>query len=197
MPTPPDFTAATSLAAATLQKVGLWRVTSGTFTGITTGAPLDVSSVFTSDYTNYLLHLRASATVANANVVVRMRTNAGQDAGNVYNYSWGGNFVAAGPVYTWGSYAGTNPFAPETSMFSGMLIGNGYSGTTRLEFFSPNLARATRMNGQSYVDYTGTHYNVTLTAAGEVSNTTIYTGFRIFPIAGTIAGEYALYGYND
>lgn len=197
MPTPPDFTSGTALAAATLQKVGLWRVTSGTFTGITTGAPLDINSVFTSDYTNYVLHLRASATVANANTIVRMRTNTGQDNTAVYNYAWGGSFVAAGPTYSYAGYAITNPFAPDTQFFSGILAGNGYSGTTRLEFFSPNVARATRLHGQSYVDYTGTHYNLAITGTGEVSTATVYTGLRIFPIAGTIAGEYALYGYND
>lgn len=196
MPTPPDFSAGTSLAAATLQKVGLWRVTSGTFTGITTGNPLDVNSVFDSDYTNYVLHLRASATVANADVRIRMRTVAAQEAGAVYNHGWGGSWVSGGPTYNFANYYVTNPFAPDTSWFAGVFPSVGYSGTARLDIFSPNVARATRIAGQSYTDF-ATVYNVALTGSGEVGTTTQYTGFRIFPVAGTIAGEYTLYGYND
>lgn len=196
MATPPDFTAGSALTAAQMNQAGLWRITSGTFTGITTGNPLDVNSVFSSDYTNYVLHLRAKATSGNTDVRLRMRTVAAQENGGVYNHGWGGSWVAGGPTYNWGAYYTTNPFAPDTSWFAGMFPAGGYSGTSRLEIYSPNAARQTRLTGQSYTDYTGV-YNVAIHGAGEVSTSTQYTGFRIFPVAGTIEGEYTLYGYND
>jgi hypothetical protein len=192
----PDFSPGEVLTAAAMDKIGLWEVASASFSGITTGAPLDVNSVFSSDYTNYLLTFRASATVANAIVQLRMRTVAAQEAGAVYNFGWNGQWVSAGPVYSEGAFSTANPFAPETGFFSGITAGNGYSGTSRVEIYSPNATRATRITGQSYNDYTGTFYNVVLAGSGEVSTNTAYTGFRIFPVAGTISGEYTLYGYK-
>jgi hypothetical protein len=192
----PTFTVGETLRAADMNAVGMWKVASASFSGITTGAPLDVNSVFSSDYTNYLLTFRASATVANAIVQLRMRTVATQEAGAVYNFGWNGQWVSAGPVYNEGAFSTANPFAPETAFFSGISAGNGYSGTSRVEIYSPNATRATRITGQSYTDYTGTFYNVVLAGSGELSNNTAYTGFRIFPIAGTISGEYTLYGYK-
>jgi hypothetical protein len=192
----PVFTAGEVLRAQDMNAVGMWKVASATFSGITTGAPLDVNSVFSSNYTNYLLTFNVSATVANAIVQLRMRTVAAQEAGAVYNFGWNGQWVSAGPVYNEGAFSTANPFAPETAFFSGVSAGTGYSGTSRVEIYSPNATRQTRITGQSYTDYTGTFYNVVLAGSGEVSTSTAYTGFRIYPAAGTISGEYTLYGYN-
>ena len=53
MPTPPDFTAYTSLAAASLNKVGLWLVkTQAVGSGVSS---VTVSSCFSADYDNYLV----------------------------------------------------------------------------------------------------------------------------------------------
>jgi hypothetical protein len=192
----PSFASGEVLTAADMNAVGMWKVAGASFSGITTGAPLDVNSVFSSDYTNYLLTFRASATVANAVVQLRMRTVATQEAGAVYNFGWNGQWVSAGPVYSEGAFSTANPFAPETAFFSGVSAGNGYGGTSRVEIYSPNATRATRITGQSYTDYTGTFYNVVLAGSGEVGTSTAYTGFRIYPVAGTISGEYTLYGYK-
>jgi hypothetical protein len=192
----PNFSPGEVLTAGAMDSIGLWKVASATFSGITTGAPLDVNNVFSSSYTNYVLHVRAAATVANANVFLRMRTVAAQEAGNVYNYGWSGSWVGAGPVYNSGSYATTNPFAPDTSYFIGPA-GSGYSVTSRVDIFSPNVARSTRLHGQLYADYSGTLYNVALAGSGEIATASVYTGFSLFPATGTISGEYTLYGYNS
>jgi hypothetical protein len=192
----PNFDPGEVLTAAAMDAVGLWKIASASFSGITTGAPLDVNNVFSSDYPSYVLHFRASATVANAIVQLRMRTVAAQEAGAVYNFGWNGQWVSAGPVYNEGAFSTANPFAPETAFYSGISAGNGYSGSSRIEIYSPNATRQTRITGQSYADYTGAFYNVVLAGSGEVSTSTAYTGFRIYPVAGTIAGEYTLYGYK-
>jgi len=155
-----------------------------------------VNSVFNSTYTNYVLHLRASATVANAIVQMRMRTVATQEAAAAYNYANGGSWVTAGPTYNWASFSSTSPFAPDTAFWTGIYAGNGYSGSSRIDIFSPNVARVTRIMLQSYNDYDGTRYNVSMSGTGDLQTTTQYTGFRFYPVAGTIAGEYTLYGYR-
>jgi hypothetical protein len=191
----PNFSPGEVLTAGAMDSIGMWKVASATFSGITTGAPLDVNSVFSSDYTNYVLHVRAAATVANANCFIRMRTVAAQESGTVYSYGLSGTWVSAGPVYSSGGYATTNPFAPDTSLFIGPA-GTGYSITSRIDIFSPNATRQTRFHAQLWSEYSGTFYNVALSGTGEVATSTAYTGFRLFPQAGTISGEYTLYGYN-
>jgi hypothetical protein len=192
----PNFSPGEVLTAGAMDSIGLWKVASASFSGITTGAPLDVNSVFSSDYTNYLLLLRCAQTVANGSTVIRMRTVAAQENGSVYNYGWGGAYVSSGPAFNFGGYALSNPFTPDNAFFSGISAGTGYTGSARLEIMSPNVARATRFIGQAFTDYTGLYYNVSLSGAGEVATLTQYTGFRLFPVSGTISGEYTLYGYN-
>lgn len=179
-----------------LTNSGLVYIAGASFSSVTSGAPLDVNSVFSSTYTNYLLVLRVSQTVATGSTVFRMRTAGAADSGAIYSYAWGGTFIGVGPVYNFAGYATTNPFSPATEMFTGIAAGAGYSGTARIDIQSPNVARGTRMLGQAYTDYSGTYYNTALTAGGEVSSVTQYTGFRLYPTAGTASGEYALYGYR-
>jgi hypothetical protein len=192
----PIFAAGDVLRATDMNGVGLWKVASATFSGITTGAPLDVNSVFSSNYSNYVLHLRASQTGSNSSVQIRMRTVSTQETRAVYNYGWGGSFVTSTPTYNFAAYSVTNPFSPDTSYWTGITAAAGYSGTTRLDIWDPNNARQTRIQGQAYTDYNGTYYNVAVSGTGEVGTSDVYTGFRLFPIAGTISGEYTLYGYK-
>jgi hypothetical protein len=179
-----------------LANSGLVYIAGATFSGITSGAPLDVNSVFSSTYTNYLLLLRSSQTVANGAFQLRMRTVAAQYAGAAYDYGWGGSYVNATPTYFFGAYSATNPFAPDTSFWTGMTAANGYSATSKIDIMSPNEARETRIFGQGYTNYQGTYYNVAVEGSGNLGTTTQYTGFRIFPVSGTSAGEYQLYGYR-
>jgi hypothetical protein len=179
-----------------LANSGLVYVAGASFSGVTSGAPLDVNSVFSSTYTNYLLVLRVSQTVATGSTVFRMRTVSTLETGSVYSYAWAGTYIGVGPVYNFAGYATTSPFAPGTEMFAGIAAGAGYSGNARIDILSPNVARGTRIQGQAYTDYSGTYYNTALTAGGEVGTSTQYTGFRLYPSAGTASGEYALYGYR-
>lgn len=193
----PVFASGDVLNASDMNNVGLWKIATATYSGITSAAPLDVNNVFSADYTNYVILFRSSQTTANGALQIRMRTVGAQEAGAVYNYAWGGSYVGAGPAYNFGGFSVTNPFAPDTAFFTGISAGNGYSGTSRLEIHSPNAARATRLLCQAYTDYTGTFYNVAISGSGEVATSTQYTGFRIYPVAGTASGQYTVYGYRQ
>lgn len=175
---------------------GLVYIAGASFSGITSGAPLDVNSVFSSTYTNYVLVLRVSQTVANGSSLLRMRTVAAQESSSVYNHGWGGGYVSSVPAYNWDGFSFSNPFSPDNYFYLGMSPGVGYSSTCRLEIMSPNVARTTRFTGQAYTDYTGTWYNTSLAGSGEVGTSTQYTGFRFYPAAGTASGEYTIYGYR-
>jgi hypothetical protein len=195
----PVFAAGDVLRATDMNAVGMWKVAGASFSGITTGAPLDVNNVFSSDYTNYRLIVRIAVTGQNnSSLCLRMRTVAAQETGSLYNYGWGGSYVQSGPVFQWGGYSITNPFAPDTFFFAGATPGIGYTGTISMDLFSPNATRQTRFVGQGYTDYTGANYNVAIHGAGELQTSTAYTGFRIFPstASGSYTGEYALYGYK-
>ena len=152
--------------------------------------------MFGSTYTNYVLVLRVSQTVANGSMVMRMRTVSTLESGTNYNFGWVGSYVGAGPTYNYTGFSITNPFSPDTSFYTGISAGIGYSGQSRLEIMSPNQARETRILGQGYSNYSGTYYNVAIHGTGEVTTNTVYTGFRLYPSAGTSSGEYQLYGYR-
>jgi hypothetical protein len=181
---------------AYLANSGLVYVAGASFSNITTGAPLDVNSVFSSTYKNYVLILRIEQTTAAGSFLIRLRTTGAQEAGAVYNMYYGGGYVGAGPSYNWNGYSSTPPATPDTYYFSGMVPASNYNSGSRHEIMNPQAAQATRFLSQSFTSYQGTYSNVALTGSGSVENTTSYTGFRLFPITGTSSGEYQLYGYR-
>jgi hypothetical protein len=178
---------------------GLQLIKAGT-ASVTTSAPLDLLSVFTSEFRNYLLILHAEQTVANTNVEMRLISGTNTiETGAYYNNKLGGYYVASGPVYYWAGYSATNPFSPSTVWFTGMAIGSGgYSANARIDIMNPNIAdQETRYFVQSYADWTGTYYDVSLSGGGHLATGTQYTGLRIMTSGGTTALTYKLYGYRD
>ena len=178
---------------------GLQLIKAGT-ASVTTSAPLDLLSVFTSEFRNYLLIIHAEQYTANTAVEMRLISGTNTiETGAVYNNKLGGYYVASGPVYYWAGYSATNPFAPGTAWFSGMPISSGgYSANARIDILNPNvLNQETRYFVQSYSDYTGTYYDVSLSGGGHVGTATQYTGLRILTSAGTTDINYKLYGYRD
>lgn len=175
---------------------GLVYVAGASFSGVTTGAPLDIDSVFSSRYINYVLILRVAQTVAQSSFYLRLRTTGGQEAGNVYNHTSAGYYTTSAGPYVSAGYSSTTPASPETYHFTGMVPSSGFGATAKIEIHNPQAAQATRFMGTSFTPVQGTYYNVSLNCMGSVENTTSYTGLRLFPFTGTSAGEYAIYGYR-
>lgn len=192
----PVFANGDALPASDMNAIGVWRLANATFTGVTNAAPLDINGVFSSNYDNYKLIIRSSQTVATGNNFFRLRTASTVETANLYNYATYGAWVAAGPTYQNGNYANTSPFAPDSAFYFGG-VGNGYSVSAEYDIFSPNETRSTRISGSFYLDYSGTLYNVAMQSIGELQTTTAYTGLRIYPSAGSMAGEYWIYGYRN
>lgn len=178
---------------------GLQLIAAGS-ASVTTSTPLDISSVFTSEYRNYLIIVHAEQYTANTSVSMRLLTGTNTPLTSaVYNNKLGGYFVASGPVYYWAGYSATNPFAPDTSWFTGMSISSGgYSANARIDILNPNVVdQETRYLVQSYADYTGTYYDVSLSGGGHVGTGTQYTGLRFITSGGTTDINYKLYGYRN
>jgi hypothetical protein len=177
----------------------LQKITSGT-ASITSSTPHDLSSVFTSEFRNYLIIVHAEQYTANSNVSLRLLTGTNTpETAAVYNNKLGGYYVAAGPNYYWGGYSATNPFAPDASWFVGLTMSSGgYSSNSRIDILNPNISgQETRFFAQSYSDYSGTYYDVSLSGGGHISTSTQYTGLRFITSAGTSDINYKLYGYRD
>jgi hypothetical protein len=179
-----------------LANSGLVYVAGASFSGITSASPLDINSVFSSTYKNYVVLLRVSQTVAGGSFMLRLRTVSTLESGNVYNHGFGGAYVGSGPTYIWNAYSFSNPTSPDSTYFTGLVPGSGYGGNGKTEIMSPQEATFTRFLSQAWTPYSGTYNNVAITGSGSVENTTQYTGLRIFPNAGTSSGEYAIYGYR-
>lgn len=175
MPTPPDFTAGTSLAAASLNKVGLWLVKTQTIgSGVTS---VTVSSAFSADYENYLIvisggtlsldtHTRLSLGSANTNyygnlIYSSYNSTAVQGAtdNNQAYWSWGGSSGGANSGY--------------------ILLMNPY----RTEYTE---VTARMRYSIVYGTYTGLH-----------NAQTSFTSFTITAAAGTMTGgTIRVYGYR-
>lgn len=193
----PSFSAGDTLAASDMNAVGLWLVKSETAVVATNASPKQVLSVFSSTYRNYRLECDWTQTTANGELQIQFFSGTSTLYNSAtYNYAYGGSYVSAGPVYGFGAFAVTNPFAPATAMTIG-FAGTGYTANAWLDLFTPNIATSTRFLGQNYTSYTGVYYNASMHGSGGVETTTQFTGFRFIPTAGTSTINYRLYGYRD
>lgn len=194
------FTAGEILTAADtntyLANSGLVYVAGASFSGITNAAPLDINSVFSATYTNYVLVLRVSQTVSNASFLSRMRTVSTLESGSVYQHAWGGGYVGAGPVFNWAGFSYSVPASPDNYWYMGISPAANNNANLVLNILSPQAALPTRFTGQAFTYYQGTYTNVALNGGGSVETNTQYTGIRLYPSAGTTSGEYAIYGYR-
>lgn len=192
----PTFSVGEVLRATDMNAVSGWLVSSTTFTTISSGSPLDINNVFTSDYDNYRVMVNWTQNTTGADLQLQFRTSGGVANTNIYGYSWGGNRVAAGPTYTWAAYAQTNPFAPVNNFALG-FPGSGQTASVMIDISRPHDTVPTYFTGNTATYFTGTFYNVFLTGGGVVDSTVSYTGLRLFPSAGSATGTIRIYGYRD
>lgn len=198
MATPPDFSTGQVLTAAHMDAVGMWLVKAENSVTATNASPYGVQSVFTSDYRNYRLMWYASQATANASFSIQFYTGTNTPYTSAfYNYGWGGSYVSAGPVYGFGGFSASNPFAPDTLLYLGSSIASTYSAHGWLDIYAPQTTTSTRVAGQAFTPYTGVYYNTALHGTGAVEASTQFTGFRFIPSAGTTTITYRLYGYRD
>jgi hypothetical protein len=184
MATPPDFTAGQVLTAAQMNAIGLWVVK--TETAFSAAASVTADSVFTADFTNYVLKLRYT-TSTTGSVSFKLRAS-GTSASTNYNYqSINGN----------GSSVAASGSTAQTSANIGILTNGSFYSSASVDLFGPQLAEATtytstNMNSQGAYTAPINYY-----IAGNHSTATAYDGIEILVASGTMTGSYTIYGYNE
>ena len=185
MAVPPIFVAGQVLTAAQMNKVGLWLVTSATFTGV---SAVNVNNCFTSDYENYRLILKVDASSASQVVNLRFRASGTDSSASYYFTGTTGNLAAD-----------TTGYFPRSNNASCAIVAFQFRTGQRyldLNIYGPQLTRATFMSG-TYIDSNGfTSYAV----GGGHNVATAYDGFSLLAGGGapqTIGGRYYVYGMRE
>jgi hypothetical protein len=181
MATPPLFLDGEILYASSLNKIGLWFVSSGTITA-TTGGNFD--SVFTADYLNYRITVNATTgATASPALEFALRASSTTLAGDWYRTSITTS-NSAGPTRAW-SATGTNTCTVG-------YVSDARGGQTIIDVFQPQTSDNTRIISQSQAwgstaSNAGTHWNV--------GDTDVGTGFRL-SCASNFTATVRIYGYN-
>ena len=179
MATPPDFTSGQILTAAQMNAVGMWLVKSSSFAA----TDLIADSVFTTDYTRYVL----KATIAQSNTAAEIRLQ--YRTGGVSNAT--NNYVHQNTYFTTVAAFDRNTVATSSALLTQNIGGSGWQIT--LDIANPALAVNTITTGTGNVN-TGT---LTFIGGTGFLTTTTFDGIRIYPTLGTITGTYTIHGYND
>lgn len=179
MTTPPDFTAYTPLAAATLNKVGLWLVKSQAVgSGVSS---VTVTGAFSADYDNYLVtYVGGTMSTSNA-IALRL----GASTTGYYGVLIFTNTTAPSPAAAADNNGGTFTFVGGAEA--------NQAAHVSVNLLGPYLASYTKCRNGSYQNSNNYGaYN------GEHRVATSYTEFTVIPGAGTLTGgTISVYGYRD
>jgi len=182
MPTPPDFTAGTALAAASLNKIGLWEVTSATIGSAVSS--VTVSNCFSAAYDNYKILIcggTSSAAGGDDDLILQLTVSG---TASTANYSM------TNPYWLWGN----------TSTF--VRTGGGTSFT-----YAGGIADSLYMNADLIFPFAAKYttcsaYNIRNAVGGPTFGihkvNTSYDGIKIAPSSGgtMTGGTITVYGYG-
>lgn len=177
----PVFASGDVLNASDMNAVGLWKITSTTFTG---SSYVAVENCFSADYNNYVIQIAVRGSVASF-ARWRLRVSSTDASGSNY-FRYGYTTVFSSGLIT--AYnAGS-----ETSFIPAAEYGNasGGFGYSRLEVFGPFQTQTTGVIANINNTDSAGAYN--LNQAHTLS--TSYTGFSVFPNSGTMTGTITVYG---
>lgn len=160
---------------------GLTFITTNSFA---TSAAVNVDSCFTSTYQNYRLIVNITAAASNPSVLMRLRASGTTDAGNNYATAYFEVNTSAG--------SGAGGASP-TTYISAMNASSAATGFT-VDLLNPQATLNTKANSQGFTDESGTLKMRIM--SNYTSVTTAYDGFALVASAGTISGNYWVYGYQ-
>jgi hypothetical protein len=174
----PDFSPGEVLTAAAMDSIGMWLVKT-----VTVGAgvsQVDLTSVFSNTYDNYLVTLRANS--ATGAVAILMQYGTGTPVATNYKSFLNTTFAS------WTSGAVTSVTSTTGSIIT---FGHTTNVTGISNVFGPNLAVNTTAFGSYATDTNGG------TTAGIQTDNTQFTSLHIVT-AGTITGgTIRVYGYRN
>ena len=178
----PSFTAGDILAASDMNAVGWWLIKTQTVGTAVTGQ--DVTSCFSSNYSNYRVMwsgISASAdTYMGARLLVGTTLNAANVQGNTFYVGTG----AAGAL--------TNANVVNGSIIEIGNLTNDSHNAGGVEVQQPQAAQ------YSYLQSFASDNNYFRLCSYVMTNTTQYDGIRLLPGSGTITGgTIRVYGYRN
>jgi hypothetical protein len=158
---------------------GLVHINTTSFSAV---ASQSINDVFSADYDNYRILIRATAS-ANVNINIRYRVSGSDDTTS--------NYGAAVLNLRTGS---TTPTGGRTANLGhiGFFGSSTRSGNISSDIFSPFASVETSYNSISTGD--DTSFTWLTVVAGNFALTTSFTGFTIFPTSGNITGSVSVYG---
>lgn len=179
MATPPDFTNATALDASSLDKIGLWRITSvAVGTAVTT---VNVANAFSSDYENYRIVYSGGTGSTNISLTLKL----GASTTGYYGIVSYATYAAATTPVTAGDNNG--------SVWNSVGYAGANFSSASFDLIGPNLARWTTINAAAW---SATTVAGTMNGVHQVA--TAYTDFTLGVNTGTITGgRVYVYGYNN
>lgn len=188
MTTPPAFVANTVLSAAQMNKIGMWKISTTSLSGVTT----NISNCFSSDYTNYrvLVTNLNNSTVTLRTLSMRFRTTSDDTAANYNSGSFG--VYGGGTAFAAGA---SNQTSATLGAISAQPAGNAASGFT-IDILSPNTISGTTYTGTLLTYQADTGSFVYRSIGGNNTTTTQYTGFSIIGVTDSLSGTVQVYGYN-
>ena len=169
-----------------LTNAGHNYITGAAFSGITNAAPLNVDNVFTATYRDYLLVIDNCNGTATFDLLFQWRVG-GVTTTAGYFTAYVGLTSAAGAFN-----ASNNGGAVGAICMSGDTAAG--SGSSTSQIMTPNTTGQAAI--QSVMFAQGPGYYQTRSGGGALNAATDFTGFTLRPSTGTVAGNYALYGYR-
>lgn len=190
MATPPDFTAGQVLTAAQMNAIGAWVVQSK---NVSAASVVQFDQAFTTDFDSYFLvgtYLH-NTTAGNLNFTLQDVSN--NSVANNYNGVIGGGYTNAGTP----TFGGFNAPVNAASLTVCASVAADY-GSFQMTIQAPRRAVKTQgvLTTQA-VNWSATLTNVFVTGGFSHTLATAYYGCRLTPAAGTVTGQFTLYGLND
>jgi hypothetical protein len=180
--------AAWVMIADTDQPPALSLIRTVSFSAATSASPVSVADVFTSDYDDYRVVLKYTATASDF-TTFQFLNSGGVVSGSLYrgqvtrSYGTTVDAVSNFNASSWGNFAYS--YGTSTS----------YS-TLSCDIVSPNLNTPSSATTNFYCDNAGSSVNFVMNGGFMYSAQGVMTGFRIYPNSGNITGSISVYGYR-
>ena len=179
MPTPPDFTAGTSLAAASLNAIGLWLIDEET---VSAANSIVIDGCFTDDFTHYFLTYSLTTSTTGQYTGLQLRASGTPKQTNYDRSAW---------FTTTGGASGIDGFGTGQAAWylggqsTALLVGNAY-------IYQPKVSARTGFTG--HAAYPGAYL-----AQGSQTENYSADGFQILAQgnAATYTGTVYVYGLRD
>ena len=184
-----DSTAATGLAWATAASGSFTKITSATFSAVSSvSLP---NSTFTSTYTNYKVIITISSTSGSPTITGRYRASGSDNTTS--------NYYSALSIARVDGSAATQANSSATTSFNLGYVTSGAPGTygLTLDFLGPEAAVRKQIGGTGFGANAGLDAFAAYSFGSWFNATTQFDAFSFISGAGTITGSYAVYGYQS